>query len=397
MIPKHLQEKILIMKALTLHAEWNPKPDYKMSDRERETRKVKNGFMAWKNPRISLETTPDPTPAPDEIIVAVGAVGICGSDMHMYEAAPDGYMMYPGYVTAPNILGHEFAGRVAAVGSEVNDLVVGDLVAVEEIQWCGVCVACRRGFVNHCENMEELGFTTPGAMAQYTPVRAKYCWKLDELAAQFGEDEALVMGAMVEPTGVAYQGMFNRLTTWRPGYNVVIFGAGPIGLAAEALAIAAGAGQVIMFEPSASRRKIAENMGASSVIDPAAVDDMDEAILELTFGRGVDYVVECSGVPDKTIQQLNRSLAVNASIIDIGMGGRRPELPTVTYKQQGVQLAGSLGHSGSGTFQNVIRLMAAGRIDMLKMVSDRVALDDAPSAFKRLESREDAKIILHPN
>ncbi len=384
------------MKALTLNAEWAPKPEYQMSDRERETRKIRNGFMVWKNPSLDLGEVPDPTPEPDEVILEIKAVGICGSDMHMYEAADDGYMLYPGYVTAPNILGHEFAGKVVEVGSKVTELQVGDLVAVEEIQWCGVCTACRRGFVNHCQNMEELGFTTPGAMAQYTPVRAKYCWKLDEIAEQFGEEEALVMGAMVEPTGVSYQGMFNRLHNWQPGNNVVIFGAGPIGLAAEALAIAAGAGKVIMFDPSASRRRVADDMGASASLSPIDID-LDEAILELTLGRGVDYVIECAGVADKTIEPLNRCLAVNASIIDIGMGGKRPTLPTVTYKQQGVQLAGSLGHSGSGTFQNVIRLMAAGRIDMRKMVSARMPLDDALSAFKRLESREDAKIILQPN
>ncbi len=384
------------MKALTLNAEWAPKPEYNLSDRERETRNIKNGFMVWKNPSLDLGEVPDPTPAPDEVILEIAAVGICGSDMHMYEAGEDGYMMYPGYVTAPNILGHEFAGRVVEVGSEVTDLQMGDLVAVEEIQWCGVCTACRRGFVNHCQNMEELGFTTPGAMAQYTPVRAKYCWKLDEIAERFGEEEALIMGAMVEPTGVAYQGMFNRLHNWQPGNNVVIFGAGPIGLAAEALAIAAGAGQVIVFDPSASRRKFADEMGASVSLDPVGID-LDEAILQHTLGRGVDYVVECAGVADRTIQPLNNCLAVNASIIDIGMGGKRPTLPTVTYKQQGVQLAGSLGHSGSGTFQNVIRLMAAGRVDMRKMVSARMPLDDALSAFKRLESREDAKIILQPN
>lgn len=384
------------MKALTLHAEWAPKPEYKMSERERETRKIKNGFMVWKHPKLTVGQVEDPTPADDEVILEIAAVGICGSDMHMYESSSDGYMLYPGYVTAPNILGHEFAGKVVEVGKDVTDLKIGDLVAVEEIQWCGVCTACRRGFVNHCQNMEELGFTTPGAMAQYTPVRAKYCWKLDEIAERFGEEEALVMGAMVEPTGVSYQGMFNRLHNWQPGNNVVIFGAGPIGLAAEALAIAAGAAQVIVFDPSESRRKISDNMGASVSLDPVGTD-LDEAIMEHTFGRGVDYVVECAGVADRTIQQLNRSLAVNATIIDIGMGGKRPELPTVTYKQQGVQLAGSLGHSGSGTFQNVIRLMAAGRIDMRKMVSDRMPLDQALDAFKRLESREDAKIILQPN
>jgi hypothetical protein len=384
------------MKALTLNAEWSPKSEYKMSEREQETRKIKNGFMVWKNPSLDLGEVPDPKPNRDEVILEIAAVGICGSDMHMYESGDDGYMLYPGYVTAPNILGHEFAGRVVEVGSDVTDLQMGDLVAVEEIQWCGVCTACRRGFVNHCPNREELGFTTPGAMAQYTPVRAKYCWKLDEIAERFGEKEALIMGAMVEPTGVSYQGMFNRLHNWQPGNNVVIFGAGPIGLTATALAVAAGAAQVIVFDPMESRRKFATDIGASVVLDPVGAD-LDEAILEHTFGRGVDYVVECSGVAEKTIEPLNQCLAVNASIIDIGLGEKRPALPTVTYKLQGVQLAGSLGHSGSGTFQNVIRLMATGRIDMRKMVSARMPLDDALGAFKRLESREDAKIILQPN
>jgi hypothetical protein len=328
------------MEALTLMAEWSPRPVYQLTEREEATRKIRNGHMVWKNPQISLGAAPDPTPQPDEVIIEVAAVGICGSDMHMYEHDNEGYMLYPGYVGAPNILGHEFAGRVVAVGSAVNDLKIGDLVAAEEIQWCGACNACRRGFVNHCENMEELGFTTPGAMAQYIPVRARYCWKLDEIAGQLGdEDEALIMGAMVEPTGVAYQGLFNRLHTWQPGNNVAIFGAGPIGLAAEALAIAAGAALVIVFDPSPSRRAIAAKMGASQTLDPGAVD-LNEALLELTYGRGVDCVVECAGVADRTIQPLDRCLAVNASIIDIGMGGKRPTLPTVTYKQRGVSLRG---------------------------------------------------------
>ena len=142
--------------------------------------------------------------------------------------------------------------QIIEVGANVKDLQCGDLVAVEEIQWCGECLACRRGFVNHCLDIEELGFTIPGAMAQYLPVRAKYCWKLDEIAEQFGEEEALVMGAMVEPTGVSYQGLFNRLCNWQPGNNVAIFGAGPIGLAAQALVIAAGAGRALVFDPSAA-------------------------------------------------------------------------------------------------------------------------------------------------
>ena len=387
------------MKALSLHAEFAPKESYVLSERELETHKVKNGFMVWKNPTIELAEVPDPELQANEVRLEVAAVGICGSDMHMYESGPDGYMIYPSLVKTPNILGHEFAGKVVEVGSDVRDLELGDLVAVEEVQWCGECTACRRGFLNHCDNTEELGFTIPGAMAEYISVKAKYCWKLDELANKFGEEEALVMGALVEPTGVAYHGMFNRLTTWKPGNNVVIFGAGPIGLAATALAVAGGGGEVIVFDPSESRRDMAEAMGASAVVDSGALDGftLDDIVLQLTYGRGTDTVVECAGVADKTIQLLDQSLAVNASVIDIGMGGKRPELPTVTYKTKGVQLAGSLGHVGCGTFQNVIRLMAAGRIDMRKMISDRLPLDDAIVAFKRLESRVDSKIILQPN
>ncbi len=386
------------MKALTLTADWSPKPDYALSEREQQTRKIKNGFMVWKNPRIHLDNTPDPAPKDDEVIIEVGAVGICGSDMHMYESDSEGYMLYPGYVGTPNILGHEFAGKVVAVGKNVTELKIGDLVAAEEIQWCGECVSCRRGYVNHCDNMEELGFTTPGAMAQYIPVRARYCWKLDEIADRLGsEHEALVLGAMVEPTGVSYHAMFNRIHTWLPGHYVAVFGAGPIGLAAEALAIAAGASQVIVFDPSPSRRDMAQKLGATSVYDPADVHDYNQLLLDLTYGRGVDFVVEAAGIADKTISPLTHALAVNATVVNIGMGTRPAALQLVHYNQRGAQIAGSLGHAGHGTFQNVIRLMASGRLDLRPMVSARLPLDSAIDAFKRLEKREDAKIILLPN
>ncbi|MYI40857.1 MAG: zinc-binding dehydrogenase [Chloroflexi bacterium] len=161
------------------------------------------------------------------------------------------------------------------------------------------------------------------------------------------------------------------------------------------MVIAAGAGRVIVFDPSTSRREIAMKMGASAALDPRDID-LDAAIMQYTLGRGVDYVVECAGFADKTIEPLDRCLAVNASIIDIGMGGDNPTLPIVAYKRMGVQYAGSLGHAG-GPFQQVIRMMASGRIDMRQMVSARMPLDDAVAAFKRLESRQDAKIILQPN
>ena len=180
------------MNALQLIADWQPQTTYALSETETQTRKVKSGSKVWRNPRLSFEVLPDPKIAPDEVLLHVTAVGICGSDMHMYEAGADGYMLYPGLTRFPNTLGHEFSGRVLEVGGEVaqgaRGLQRGDLVAVEEVNWCGVCDACRRGLVNHCTQMEEIGFTTPGAMAQQISVKAKYCWKLTEIAERLGSE-----------------------------------------------------------------------------------------------------------------------------------------------------------------------------------------------------------------
>jgi hypothetical protein len=385
------------MQSLTLSAEWSPKPTAALTETETQTRRVKSGSQVWRRPQLNLGQTTDPTPKPDEVIIEVAAVGVCGSDMHMVEADADGYILYPGLTRFPNILGHEFSGRVVAKGNAVRTLKIGDLVTAEEIQWCGECTSCRRGFVNHCDSIEEIGFTVPGAMAQYICVREKYCWKLDELAERVGDErEALVMGAMVEPTGVSYHAMFNRLHTWQPGNYVAVFGAGPIGLAAQALALAAGASQVIVFDTSPARREIASRLGATHVLDLRAHHDLNEALLALTYGRGVDFVIESAGAPEFTLAPLTSALAVNASVIHIGRSAKPTPLTLEYYQMRGVQLAGSLGHAGHGTFQNVIRLMASGRLDLRPMVSARLPLSDALAAFKRLGSRHDAKIILLP-
>jgi scyllo-inosose 3-dehydrogenase len=384
------------MNALRLLAEWKPKPEYAISARELETRIVTTGSMVWHNPRLEYAKIADPELAPDQVMIAVSAVGICGSDMHMYESGSDGYMLYPGLTSFPNTLGHEFSGRIVEVGRDVRDLEVGDLVTSEEVHWCGTCDSCRRGLVNHCNRIEELGFTTPGAMAERIVVKAKFVYKISEIAERIGnESEALVLGAMVEPTGVAYHAMFNRLSTWKPGNDVAVFGGGPIGLAAIALARAAGASQIIAFDISARRLEMARTLGATTALDPRELN-LNDTLLGLTKGRGVDFVIEAAGAPSRTLSPLTSGLAVGATIAHIGRSEQPTPLTLEAYQVRGVQLAGSLGHSGHGTFPNVIRLMASGRLDLRPMVSVRIPLEDGIAAFKRLESREDAKIMLLP-
>ena len=385
------------MKALYLAADWVPKATYPLSKAEERSRKVRSGASVWRYPTLEPRNVTDPEPAPDEVVIEVAAVGICGSDMHMVETADDGYMLYPGLTRLPNILGHEFSGRVVEVGSTITDLPVGTLVTAEEIQWCGRCDSCRRGLVNHCTDLEELGFTTPGAMAQYVAVRARYCWSLTELAARLGDDRtALTLGALVEPCGVSYHAMFNRLAAPRPGAAVAVFGAGPIGLTATALAATAGAATVIALDISPSRLERAREMGATEVLNPTGLD-LNEVLLEATCGRGVDLVVEAAGAPEHTLSPLTDGLAVGATIVHIGRSEHPTALPLEHYQTRGVQLAGSLGHAGHATFPNIIRLLASGRLDLRPMLSARYPLDRAAEAFRRLESRRDAKILLEPN
>jgi 2-desacetyl-2-hydroxyethyl bacteriochlorophyllide A dehydrogenase len=385
------------MRALRLIADWQPRSGYTPSPYEEETRRTYSGSKVWRNPNLELFEVPDPAPREHEVLVEVANCGICGSDMHMYESDNDGYMLYPGLTRFPNIIGHEFAGRVAAVGARVRSLRVGDIVTVEEIQWCGRCVSCRRGYFNHCDDLEELGFTTPGAMAQYIAVDEKYCWKLDPIAERTGsQDEALTLGALVEPTAVSYHAMFARNQRYMPGNYCVVFGAGPIGLTAEALALAAGCSLVVVVDPSPSRRRTAEAIGAHHVLDPLGVD-LDMALLELSRGHGFDMVVEAAGAPSQTLAPLRKSLNVDAAICHIGRSERPTPLPLEDYQVRRVQIYGALGHSGQGAFQNVIRLIASGQLNLRPMISDTVELGDAPAAFKRLLSREDAKILIKPN
>ncbi|HEY8800578.1 MAG TPA: alcohol dehydrogenase catalytic domain-containing protein, partial [Candidatus Limnocylindrales bacterium] len=258
------------MKGLRLEADWDPRPTATatLDPADVSARLARRGNQVWRNPRITLASLPDPQPGADEVVIRVRACGICGSDLHFVESDADGYMLYPGLVRTPVVTGHEFAGVVEAVGPAVRDFAPGDLVCAEEIAWCGDCLACRAGRPNNCTRIEELGFSFDGAHAEYVVTRARYCWSLAPLAeAGISAEGIFQLGALVEPTGVAYVALFVSAGGFMPGSAVGVVGAGPIGLAAIALARAAGAGRIVAFEVAEGRRRLATTMGADQVLD----------------------------------------------------------------------------------------------------------------------------------
>jgi len=384
------------MKGLVLDATWEPKAGYEVSQSEKETRKAITGNSVWRHPKLAVQERPQPILQPDQVLIEVKACGVCGSDMHFYETDKEGYILYPGLTRFPTILGHELSGKVVEVGAQVADLKVGDAVTVEEMIWCGYCTPCRGGFPNHCLNLEEIGFTIDGGFANCIGIAAKYCWKVDSILDRFGEEKGYDVAALTEPTCVAYNGMFVRAGGFRPGARVSVFGAGPIGLAAIGLAAAAGASRIVAFEVSPLRRDLAGRVGADSVFDPRTVTP-SEVLNELSLGEGFDFHIEAAGSPHLTIPEMEKSLAINGKVVQIGRAAQRVPMYLEIFQVRRSQLYGAQGHSGHGTFPNVIRLVGSGRVDLSPIITRHYTLENAIDAIAQSTARNDGKILVRPN
>ncbi|HEY6104277.1 MAG TPA: scyllo-inosose 3-dehydrogenase [bacterium] len=387
------------MKGLVLTAQWDPRPDYHVSDWERRTGKAVTGSSVWRKPRLSLETLADPTLGANDVLLRPRACGVCGSDVHFYETDGQGYMLYPGLTKFPVVIGHEFSGEIIEVGSAVTELRPGDMVTCEEMIWCGECTPCRNGYPNQCLRLEEIGFTINGAQAEALAIGAKYCWKINALAERYGtKEKAYEAGALCEPTSVSYNAMFSRAEGFKPGGHVVVFGTGPIGFAAIALARASGAAKIIAFEVAPIRQELARKVGADVVLDPMQLERQGtkprDAILELTDGEGAAMLVEAAGAPPRTIPEMEASMAVGGKIVMIGRASERAPVYLEHFQTHAAQIFGAQGHSGYGNFPSVIRLMASGRIDLTPIITSRFALDQGVQAIEKATRREDGKVMI---
>jgi scyllo-inosose 3-dehydrogenase len=385
------------MKAVVLEAEWSPRPGARISDEDAARHWAAIANDAYRNPSVDVRTVDDPgAPGPTELVLEVGACGLCGSDVHMFETDDEGYLLLPYHLKTPVITGHEFAGRIVAVGSDVTNLRVGELVAVEEIQWCGKCRECRGGYWNQCKYIEDLGFTLDGGFAQYVKVDSRFAWSLDGVLQRYGdEDTTLEVGALTEPTSVAYEGMFTRAGGFKPGGSVAVFGGGPIGLASVALASAAGAAQVFCIDPLPGRRDLAATLGATTTIDPTAADPAD-VIDTATHGDGAAMVIEASGNFPAVMGAVEETLGVGGKVVIAGMDARTANLNLIKYQLKAGSVYGTVGHSGSWDFPNVINLMASGKISMEHAITRRFPLAGLVSAIDETKARGNGKILVKP-
>lgn len=387
------------MKAYCVQADWAPKPGYILSEREKTTMRALRGNLIWKNIRTGIVDLPMPEIKRDEVLIKVGACGVCGSDIHMEEVGEDGYTVYPGHTKFPLVLGHEFAGEVVEVGRDVTSVRTGDLIAVEQIQWCGKCQACRTGMFNQCLNLEEVGLSSDGGFTEYAVVNERFCCNINSIAELLGSKlAALEAGALIEPTAVAYSGMVINSGGMKPGSNVVVFGNGAIGLASISLAKAFGAAKIIVFGTNEVRNELAVVAGADHVLNPNELanngSSPSQAVMDLTMGIGAAMIVEAAGNGAKTYPEITKSIAIRGKIVQLGMEALYTPIDLTALQVKNAAIYGSLGHAGSDIYPSVLRMMASGRIDMRKIVTARFPLKDTHEGILASKSRKHGKVLV---
>ena len=382
------------MEALVIDAEWAPRDDYGLSEAEREQHRATNSSAVWQHPELRVEERDRPDPADDEVLVRVAYAGVCGSDVSMIETDDDGYVHYSAYTSFPNVLGHEFSGEVVETGADARLFEEGDLVTAEVTDYCGRCDMCRKGFNGHCENFEQVGFTIDGAFAEYVAVPEKLLWDVSPLENAYdSRDDVLKAAATVEPSTISYHGLYGRAEGIRPGDYYAFHGAGPIGLTGMNVARAAGAGKVFAFEPSDDRRVIARDLGFEHVYDPIETSPA-EVVEDVTDGEGVDVHVETAGAVGATYPAIQATLAEEANVVHISNAAEPAEVDTREFQGNSAQLYGSEGHTGDRIYPGVIRLMAAGHLDNLPIVTSTFDLAEADAAIERAAKRVDGKVLV---
>lgn len=330
---------------------------------------------------LEVLTVADPTPGPGEVVLAVRGCGICGSDLHVTELG--------GAVPKGAVMGHEFAGEIVAVGKGATGpdgpWKEGDRVCTMPGISCGTCVRCVSGDVMGCAQLRMTGFgDIGGGFAEYAIGGERMTFRLPDNVTSAN-------GATVEPLAVGLHAVDKA--GLKNGEDVLIVGAGPVGLACAIWAKILGAREVVVSDYAAHRRDMALAYGATAAIDPAK-EDLAEAYQKIT-GRAPLLAFECVGRPD-VVHQLSLVVDRGARILSAGMCMAADNFMPLVFgtKELSMQFISYYTHQN---YQLTVDMLAAERIDPLPMVTDRISLDALPDAFEALrQPSSECKVLVEP-
>lgn len=334
-------------------------------------------------PGMEMREVPVPAIGATDVLVAVDTASVCGTDLHIFHW--DEWAQ--ARIKPPYIPGHEFCGTVAAIGSLVHGVQVGDFVSAEMHVACGHCPQCRSGQAHVCQFVKILGVDADGAFADYVRIPATNLWKLDPAIPRD-------FGSLFDPFGNAVHTVLSGPIA---GQTVAVTGCGPIGLFAIAVAKACGAARIFAIEPNAQRRALARQLGADVLLDPSAdpaSGALERQVMDATHGNGVDVLLEMSGHP-AAIRQGFHLLRMGGRASLLGIPSRPVELDlanALIFK--GATVYGINGRKIYETWFQAEALLRDRGLDLSPVITHRLPLDRFNEAMHLLETGEASKILL---
>lgn len=330
-------------------------------------------------PGMTLAEAPVPKIGPHEALIKVRATSICGTDLHIYKW--DEWARRR--VRPPLVVGHEFCGHVAAVGRDVTEVKEGDFVSAESHITCGHCAQCRTGNGHICQNTRIIGVDRDGCWAEYIAMPAYNLWPNPP-------DMAPEIASMLENFGNAVHTAFATDLTAK---KVLITGCGPVGLMTVAVAKAAGANAIFATDISPYRLRLAQQLGATRVLNVAEVDVVD-TIRRETGGDGVDVLLEMSGA-QPAIDQGFRSLrdGGEAALLGLAPGTIGFDINNaIIFK--GATVYGIVGRRLWSTWYRTRGLLEAGSVDLWPLVTHRFTLDQWEEAIQVMSGGASGKVVM---
>ncbi|GAB4328901.1 MAG: zinc-dependent alcohol dehydrogenase family protein [Promethearchaeota archaeon] len=315
---------------------------------------------------VRVDHYPEPEPGPRDVMVRVRASGVCGTDVHVYEGEVP-------LAKFPVIPGHEFCGVVERVGATVADVSPGDRVAVEPNLFCGQCHYCRTGRKHFCENWAAVGLTFDGGFAELAVVPRQAVYQMPERLS-------FEAGAFFEPVACVLHGL--ERAGVQPGDEVVVLGAGSIGLLFVQLLKRRGAAKVLAADLDDHKLELAEKLGADATTNPSAAD-LREVVAEFTGGHGADVVVDAAGVPQLTLPLVRPT----GRILWFGVPPEGEEIsirPFDVYRRE-ITIVGSF--TNPDTNEAALRLLP--RLDVEPLVTTPFSdLNQLEGTIRRISARE---------
>jgi 2-desacetyl-2-hydroxyethyl bacteriochlorophyllide A dehydrogenase len=331
------------------------------------------------NKTFTIESVVPVAPGVDEVQVSVAYCGICGTDLHAFHGAMDAR------IGTHRIIGHEMSGRIIALGDNVEGLKVDDPVVVRPLDPCGKCPACRRGYAHICHNLKFLGLDTDGAFQQSWTVPAHTIHKIPA-------GMPLEHAALIEPLAVACHDV--RRAQVKRGEDVLVIGAGPIGMLIAMVAQQVGA-KVTLSEVSPQRLELAESLGFST-LNPKVVN-VAESVYAQTGNKGADVIFEVSGT-QAGVDTMTEAAATRCRIVMVAIHATKPEVDMFKFFWREIELFGARVYEPDD-FEQGIQLISSGAIDCNAMITDVRPLEEITDAFEASGENAQAMkslISVHP-